>query len=383
MVSKLSFFRYSMLFLAIFSLLAFPALMSAALQSLPTEFLKREFEIVRLASNDSGQAILIVTEDQFISAYNYSEGAWSVKPTFFIDDIDPISSIEMAMDATGSAIVVWVSHSGAGGTAYFNGTAWGIPSNNPLEANSSCVSVAMDRLGQGVAVWIENGIDVRSSFFSENSWSFPHTIGTGLSTTSVAYSSNGTAVAGWDDLDVTVANFIGFWHLPQQLDPNGIFKGVGIDANGKALALWETMKGDVVASTFNGSFWILPPQKLVDGPGNFGSAFSMSSGGTAVAVWEDARSNGFSSSYNGNSWSLPFSFSLEILSTPSTISANRERNALVIFVTSSFQVKRSRLPLAGIWRSEVIMQAASSQNGLQNLFSLPFLIKGLNFPSGY
>lgn len=355
-------YRYCLRYLVLF--IGLVSSLSAVWQQPPFDFFGGEngFGTLTLSSgvatNNSGLAAVLISSDSNVNAYNYTNGVWS-GPNGTFPTTDFVFRLDLAMETTGTALGIWADSCGVGSTAFYNGTTWITPASNPMTGfYVVSVAVAMNAPGQGVAIFIDDVNDVHASFFSSGTWSAPVTIGTGTSSTDVAYSADGTAVAGWQDgVAVVVNNFIGgSWLVPVPLDPNGGFRNVGIDEEGKALALWESTTGDVIASTFNGTAWFAP-QTIAAGPGNFNSVLSMSSNGTAVAVFLNGSSNGFSSSYNGTTWSTPIPFTADIVAFGPDLSVNSHGNALVIWATSTPVLKSSiLLQGASVWNPQEIIQ---------------------------
>lgn len=251
MLLKMTSHRFLAFFIGILALFANHSTTFAVWQSPPTSF----SDVSAISSDAGGNAIAMVSTfdgvQSTISAYNYINGAWLLTGQFD-GGTSAVFSLEIAMDPSGTALAVWTNVSDVGNTAYFNGTAWFTPLNNPLASNSSSPQVAMNELGQGVMVWLDSGFNVMSSFFSNQSllWSNPVDIGDGFFIKAVKYSMNGTAVAMWDNSNITVSNFIGGSWSMLEIDPDPASNtgDIGIDANGQALALWNTANGDIVVS---------------------------------------------------------------------------------------------------------------------------------------
>lgn len=328
---------------------------------------------IRIASDAAGHAFAAFTDSTFlggsVKVFYYDGTAWSAAPVFTspLATVSFGDTIDLAMNPSGLALLIWTDNDGVGNTAYFDGTVWSIPPGNPLLGiNVEKVAIDINEAGIGVAAWIDDVGNVSSSSFSGGAWNAPVNIGTGDFELSVAISQNGTAASGWQSnvTGVTVNNlFAGSWQLPQFLDPTGFFgveKSVDLDANGKALAIWTTAAGVVVASTFNGSVWLVP-QVLDPSPGSEFPTLLMAPGGTAVAVWINNASNGLSSSYNGSTWSTPIPFTLGPITLAPTVSVNSSGNALVGFrsgINFPRNLKSAFLPLgAAAFGPEELLQA--------------------------
>lgn len=366
MTFKLAPYRYLFYFFA----LCITASASADWVQPPTLFPASEgFGTVKIASDANGNAALLISNNFGVDAYNYdSVTGWSGPNATFPADENIFFRLILAMDATGAALGAWVpSTTGTGEVAYYDGAAWSQPTTNPMLGSVVIArpAIAMNGSGEGVLVFIDQFGDVYASFFTGGDWGAPTLIATGAgsSLASVDYSTNGTVVAGWENnVGAPVAiNYIGgIWNPQVILDTAGTYETVGIDASGKALAVWINAAGDVVYSPFNGSTWT-SSQTIAAGPGNFNASVAMAPGGTAVAVFEDAAFNGFSSSYNGSTWNTPIQFNSDPLTSNSfvgpNLSVNSSGNALVVWATDAPEVKSAKLALgSSAWAPEEIIQ---------------------------
>lgn len=328
-----------------------------------------------LAVSPSGNAFAIwsnnIVDDVGTQVSVFSNNAWGV-PQLISTSGFSASSTKIATDNTGTALAIWSEDfPGEIKTSYYNGTTWVTPSPDPLDLVAQFAdpfaSIAMNGSGGGIAMWIDaNTSNVRSSTFSSPSWSAPTTIGTGTGVTSIAYSSNGTAVAEWDDGGViNVANYIGgVWQLP--IPVGSTFSApleVGIDSSGKVIASWLDILGNVVISYFNGSLWSLP-QTISTSAGNTDLSLAMAGNGTAVLAWIDGANDGFSSSFNGTSWSSPIPFATGVANIISgfgpgnslSVALDTTGNALIEWASVAGDIRSARLPLGGTaWLDESII----------------------------
>jgi hypothetical protein len=349
-------YRLLTLFVALF---CFNSQSFAVWQQPPTEF----DGALAMSSDAGGNAIALVStfdgiSTTTISFYNYLNLTWTLTAQFTTPGI--VDSADISMDPSGAAIAAWASFDTEnGGTAFFNGTSWLTPVNNPLAINANFPLVSLNNLGLGALIWLDSDTNIMTSFFSPVTltWSTPTNLGPGVIPSGIAYSQNGTAVAAWDNSNVTVANFIGgAWQTPIILSSSGFPSGIGIDNAGNALVIWF-QGGNLFASTFNAaiSMWLSPVTLALSVNS---ASLSMSPNGTAVAVWETSTNLGMSSSYNGTTWAAPLQFSddVDTISGPS-VDVNSFGNALVIWASSVPVIKSSRLPLGGVWQPEEILQS--------------------------
>lgn len=363
------------------------------------------------------------TLEEVFASY-FTAGAWQT-PVLLFTDPNGIFNVDGAMDASGTALAVWVDASTTSVNASnFVGGTWTPTPIVESSFNDDNPVVAMDGTGKGVAVWQNSTLNqVRASFFSGGAWSSPVSIGGFASfpaSLSVAYSSNGTAVAGWVDGvtgNVTVNNFNGSTWVGTQVLGTApitfpIFPiGIGIDANGNALAAWtDSSTGNVLASFYNGTSWQGSPTTISPNPNNnFGLSLAMSANGTAVAVWPDSSFNGISSVFNGHTWGPPMQFATGVLSLSSidqtsmlstvSVSMNSSGNAFVDWIdNNTSNILSAELPAGGVWGNDELVSpnaftganaifTAYSNNGAR--FSLwqtyigegPFQIQGAFSPA--
>lgn len=324
-----------------------------------------------IASDGNGHAIVAYGDDNVFStvASYYNNALWSAPQTLGTNapGTDTAQFIAVAMDVTGTGLVVWYEPNSQDlRSSYFNGTSFVVPLPDPLSVGpftGNGVDVAMDGSGRGVAIWIE-GTSVYSSFFVGGFWSTPVFIGTGDSTPKIAYSSNGTVIAGWNNAgDAIVTNYIGgSWQSVITL-ANGIneFDGVGIDANGRGLALWKNGTDNAVTSYFNGTVW--QPQQLVfpNPVAGVSPALAMAPNGTAVVVWVDTLGNGISSSFNGTTWGAPQQYSSSGPVVVTSVSVDAQGNALAVYSTNAPTIYSAFLPLNEVWDQEEFVSDPSSR----------------------
>lgn len=334
--------------------------------------------IARIGSDANGNAIAFAPAGAE-TAY-FSNGAWGpiniLQPSF-------TNASDFAMENSGTALAVWSLPGTSINSSYFNGTTWTTPPANPLDTSAvdASIAVAMNGTGSGIAVWINFATNnVNSSIFSNGNWSPITTIavGTGLSAPSVAYSTNGTAIASWTAIGnlIYVSHFDGStWSFPLLMEavPFGYFSKVGMDSQGNGIALWKNTTNNIIVSHFIGT-WQAPLSLGVGTANRRDYDLAMSKNGTAVVVWNDVSSTiGLSRSYTGSSWQAPLQFATDITVSNSinnvSVSVNDSGNALAVWFTGS-QVKSSRLPFGSAWQPEEIVDASVDPTTISVVSSL-------------
>jgi hypothetical protein len=237
-------------------------------------------------------------------------------------------SPKVAVDGSGGAMLVWSQYDG-GMQAHvwgrrWNGSAWTVAvqiSANTL-ADASMPELACDAAGNAFALWHEgNGVanhfDVHAAHFSAGAWGAPALLSDGVKSAynpKVAMAAAGTAVAVWtqaqDDgstsngpQDTWAAPFSsGAWAAPTQLNAiSGATAwvygqtAVGIDASGRAVALWiqsdATGTGPFqtwAAAYAPGSGWGASTMLslLSAGGDSYAPSVALDASGHAVAVWQ-------------------------------------------------------------------------------------------------
>jgi hypothetical protein len=98
--------------------------------------------------------------------------------------------------------------------------------------------------------------------------------------------------------------------------------------------------------------------------GNQGVTLGMTPSGTAVAAWVNSSFAGVASSYNGSSWNAPQQFAAGPIETTYgaalSIAVNDSGRALVIWGTTSNELKSSWLAPGGTWTPEEIITTTSN-----------------------
>ncbi|MFZ1986784.1 MAG: hypothetical protein WAU91_20400 [Desulfatitalea sp.] len=123
----------------------------------------------------------------------------------------PADSLELAMNGEGKAVIVWIQDD-AVWASRFDGLSWGAAvkiSGDPSPASSP--RIAMDTAGNAIAVWLKaDGSDageVWASRLDGAAWEEAQRIGTAPATSvQLAMSANGSAIAVWESEGVIWAN---------------------------------------------------------------------------------------------------------------------------------------------------------------------------------
>ncbi len=347
-----------------------PSSASAAWDMPPTELsiFDNDASFPDIAANSFDRAIAIHGGD-VVQASLFINGNWVAFPDL---STNFGNETRVAFDDSGTALAIWTDGSNSILTSHYNGTIWTTPGPNPLDTGSffNSPAIAMNGSGGGISAWVDSTtFSIRTSTFFAGTWSLPITIGTGFDP-SVGYSSNGSAIAGYDNFGTaTVNNYIGgVWQAAIPLG-SGSDVDVGIDSNGKAIAARLNLTGDVVVNYFNGATWS-PDQTISTSTGNLNLSFAMAPNGTAVAVWIDSGFNLQSSSFNGTSWSAPFlvATGITIFGGPISVSVDANGNAVVGWVTDAPEIRGANLPVGTFaWIDNDLIADEDAPNGFSGL----------------
>lgn len=288
----------------------------------------------------------------------------------------------LAMDATGTGLLVWGEDNGTVLTSHFSNGVWTTPSPDPLSTFTGPgfdfqTSTAMNGSGGGVTIWLDPGASTIFASFFSGSWGPIMNLGPGTGLPEVAYSANGTAVAIWDNAGIVQASQWGgiTWSTPVAIGMDqGVFNlALGIDAAGNAMAAWNN--GNVIeTSYFNGNVWgVATPQSQI---GNIASwlSLAMAPGGTGVLVWREGPI-GQSKTFNGMTFSpllAPFTINAADPFAPNMgVSVDSLGNALVIYDTATPQLLSQQLPLGSTsWINLLTIADNSSDIFTQSALSL-------------
>lgn len=347
-----------------------------------------------MASDANGNAVVVLDNGGSIEALFYSRAANAWSDPTLLGTVNSPSRVRVGMDQSGKALAIWADNGSTAGTelhsSYFNGTAWFTESPDPFAAPASICSFGLNMNGPdtALATWIDHTLNaVCCSFFNKGSWSQPTRIAsTDGDQLSVAYSTNGSAVVGFVNGPLGHAiNYIGgIWREPVTLNPEPHLCDhnivVGIDAMGKALAVWMgTDRWDIWAASFDGLKWLSP--KIISGDYHsnlcHGNSIGMTPDGRAVAIWtgddlDRSPWRGFSSTYDGKSWSKPQKFTDYALWT--NVSVNSKGDALLLYYNPSSQLLSAKLPFGGIWTTpEILYSPYAESKEIWSLIMVPIL----------
>lgn len=255
----------------------------------------------KVAMGSNGDAIIAWyqsngTNDQVFKS-EYRNGSWD-HPDNLDDNISPDSgsagNVNVAMDNTGNAIVVWRDFDGSNFQilmSEYRNNSWDHPDNvddNYSPDGSHAVSpvVAMDNNGNAIIVWRQHdGSDylLLKSEYRNGSWTHPGSIadsfnptGTEVWDCQVAMDDNSNIIIIWkqDDPSLTDLLFKSEYRNGSWAHPNGITDNlssaygsdiyaptVDMDGNGNAIITWSQSDGTndyIFKSEYRNGSWIHP-----------------------------------------------------------------------------------------------------------------------------
>jgi hypothetical protein len=267
-----------------------------------------------------------------IWASRFTTAGWGTSAVRIDTDAGNAQRPQIAINASGTALVVWPQFDGTRNNIWANrytaGTGWGtaalIETNNGTALFSS---VAIDANGNGLAVWQQSD-GTRNSI-----WSNRYTAGTGWGTAAlietedlgnasdaqVALDANGNGLAVWQQSDGTRNNIwsnrytAGSGWGTATLIESGAGRAdlpqLAIEPGGNAVAVWAQVEATGRASIFAnrymvGSGWETPillendmrsagrPQIAVNANGDAVAVWQQSSGTSGSSVWANRFSPG-------------------------------------------------------------------------------------------
>lgn len=329
---------------------------------------------IATAADNNNNIVTVFPNGELIqSRYSPGNGLW--EPNVTISDAILVKDFpDVAMDATSTALAVWIGNFLGDFTVESNrlsGGLWELPVvlEGPTTDELLSPSVAMNGSGGGVAAWINNTSGrTHASFYNAGAWTPFQDLGDGDIEPKTAYSPIGNAAAVWGfsgDSSINASTSVGFvWQTTIQLDLTADGPpDVGMDASGNAIAVWlgNDPNFDVKWSRFDGLAWS-PAAVLSLASGNFDPKIAVAPNGTAIAVWPDAGNNIQISQFNGTVWSVPAAIAP---GTSASITMDSLGNALIGWISSFDEIFNAYLPLGGILSPPALVTTAS-----EDLFSL-------------
>jgi hypothetical protein len=271
---------------------------------------------------------------------------WGARQAIESDAIGNMANASVAVDGNGNAVSVWERKEGAVTTIWANryriGFGWGtLPMQISSGTNASAPHVAVNATGTAVAVWRE-GNRIRARHYSI--------------TTNVL------------DPDVEIGEADANPSAPLEEAPK---PKVTVDANGRALAVWQDFDGvrnNIFVARFSGAAWTFQLLETQDGDAT-NPQIAMDGTGNAIAVWvqvdgdERIRARRFTATTD--TWAAVTDTLDNVDPTDAgapQIAMNTNGNAIVVWrelSTTGNQVIAARGYTAGTWSPEAILNGGS------------------------
>lgn len=223
-------------------------------------------------------------------------------------------------------------------------------------ASQPDVATDLDSSGQAMAVWAEQSPahQIFASLFNAGVWGTPVPVSAAGGTPAVpkvGMDATGKAIAVWQrsngsNVIIQSSTFDGStWSSPVNLSligQNASAPQISVNASTKAVAVWQRSNGTniiIQAAFYNGTTWGAPVNLSVTGRNASSPQVSINASGHAVAVWH--RSNGTNtivqaSFFNGTTWSSAVNLSTAgFNSTDAHVSINSSDNAMATWTINN------------------------------------------------
>lgn len=259
-------------------------------------------ETPRLAMNADGQAVVVWAHDGgsngSIWSSRYEPGVgWETPASVEAGSADA-SVPDVAIDASGTAVVVWVEASNIFANRSVVGDGWGDAGLIELSATTAFdPHVDITPQGEAIVVWAQGGI--RSARSTDAlGWGVISLVDDGAASASsarVAMDASGNAIVVWEQDGMIWANrqiATDPWGEPVPFGGTGLTPDVDVDLAGNALATWVVNDFDGSTDVWSNRFVVgagwAGSEELEDSrtPGGVvQQSLSLAPRGTAVAVW--------------------------------------------------------------------------------------------------
>jgi hypothetical protein len=140
--------------------------------------------------------------------------AWATPQTVNTDSNSQVAQgPQIAIDSSGNALVVWDQATiGAPDSSHIwanryvaSASNWAVAAPISEEGNFEAqAQVAFDASGNALAVWIQNTVIASNSYTTGSGWGAPAAVATGVNSATnaqIAFDANGNAMAVWEQLD--------------------------------------------------------------------------------------------------------------------------------------------------------------------------------------
>jgi len=261
------------------------------------------------------------------SVHTWDDGREWGEPEFIGIQALDTKFVDIAMDASGDAVVVWTArHVSEGPEDIWSnrysaeeGASWSTPEPIPIEGpNALFPRVAVDREGNATVVWNQSRgtrLDIWSNRYTrDGGWGDPEPIeeidDTGdAQRPEVAMDAKGNAVAVWYQDDGTYSNILSNRYTPgigwgdpepiEKIEGDARSPQVAVDPDGNAFAVWQQLDRDRDSIDTRSNIWsnrYMPgvgwgtqlPLETDDTGDAIRPRVAVDADGNAIAVWQQS-----------------------------------------------------------------------------------------------
>jgi len=283
-----------------------------------------------IAANEAGDAIAVWTQNSNPSAYaaryDHATGLWGAAAAIEPPSTNGVQSPQIAMDASGNALVVWQQYTGIGllravSAQRYDAAAdtWGTRVLLSSADDATAPQVAFDAAGNAMAAWTQGASGttfqptVSRWSASTQTWSTPSGVqlaAGGAFNPQLAVAANGDAALAWSQdqlngmIGLEVSRFSAAnatWSTAQPISGGtgtSNWGQVKMDPAGNILLLWQQIHGANVYSLNAARYsaasgtWNIPPAIEGLSPASFANPYSyaptlvVDAAGNATAIWQ-------------------------------------------------------------------------------------------------
>ncbi len=331
-------------------------------------------ENIFVATDENSHAIAAYsTISNEIHSYYYLNNNWNSL------DMPPGegSVAGLVMSSFGTAVLTYIED----GTNdlrsfFFNGSEWTVPSVDPLDTGIvDGGTLAMNADGTAAVVWSDASSIIQTSIF-QGDWAPASSPGDVGYSPRIDININNDLVVAYETVPEVYANFYtgGSWTSQELINADGILSGVGIDDNDISIVIARSFAGiddgifasQYTSGTFDSTTELT--QGFPDPINHRAPSFEMTPSGTGVVAWRYADFTNdiyelYYSQYIGGVWSSAemFESGTEELVRP-VVSVDTAGNALVMWSNRvTYDLWTGYLPFGGPMNTPEIVASASNE----------------------
>ncbi len=356
--------------------------------------------------NDDNTLIVWIQSDEnhnqlFMSEYR--GGVWD-HPDDLSDNLSPdgttASSLQVAMNDQGEAIIVWKQSDGSNSQIYmseYRSGSWTHPTSLEDDhismdgQNAVAPQVAMENNGNAIIVWQQSDGSRSQIFMSEyrgGVWDHPDDLSDNISPDDthaaepmVAISDNGNAIIAWEQSDGSRSQIFmseyrgGVWDHPDDLSDNispdetlAKYHQVAMDDEGNTIIVWQQNYGSysqIYMSEYRNGAWTHPTSLEndhinPDGYDALSPQVAMDNNGNAIIAWSQIGISYiglYKSEYRDGAWTHPTSLEDDNINPigtspgPRHIAMDDNGNAIIVWEQSDGSTSQVFLSeyRGGVW----------------------------------